>query len=113
MKGGDSDDANMDGPISDDADGSDGDITKVNDAGTYYVESADNDIADADSNAYDDADADNSDAIPNTKGGVRDDIYDNDDVTDKNNLDIDDPDYISAQHELILYLVWSSVALLN
>ena len=53
MKYGDRNDADIDGPNSDDADGSDDDITKANDDCKKNVEAVDYDIVDADSNAAD------------------------------------------------------------
>ena len=92
-------------------------IPEANDTGTDNVEATDTDaetdIEDADSNAADDADADNSDASTNNKDGVSDDIYYNDYGTDTNNSDIDDTDNTYYQHDPLLCLVWSSVALLN
>ena len=113
MKYGDSGDADMDGPNSGDADGSDDDINKANDSGIDNVEAADADIADADSNSDDDTDTDNSDASPNANYGFRDDIYNNDDCIEKNNPEMDDPDNTDAYHDPLCCLVWSRIALIN
>ena len=86
MKDGDSGDADTDGPNSDNVNGSDDDITKTNDSGADNLEASDSYISDADSNAADDADTDNAVAIPNSKYGVIDDIYYNDDGTDTKKL---------------------------
>ena len=99
MKDGDSDDADMDGPNSNDADGSDDDIIKAGDSKTYNFEAADADTADPNYNAAYDADDDNADAITNAKYGVCSDTYDNDDGKETKNPDIDEPDDTDTQHD--------------